>query len=62
MCIRDSGGLADRVPRVGDFATSGPPRPAFVGGFGIRARKGAERTPWELRGQMLKSFVGPRSS
>eukprot|EP00969_Alexandrium_andersonii_P323059 14274417-Alexandrium_andersonii.AAC.1 len=34
----------------------------FVGGIGIRAKKGAERTPRELREPTLRPFLGPRSS
>eukprot|EP00969_Alexandrium_andersonii_P025561 1116321-Alexandrium_andersonii.AAC.1 len=39
-----------------------PSRPAFVGRFGSCAKDRAERTPRELRGAMLRPFLGPRSS
>eukprot|EP00969_Alexandrium_andersonii_P353610 15440297-Alexandrium_andersonii.AAC.1 len=35
---------------------------AFVGRFGICTNNGADTTPWELLGPILKSFLGPRSS
>eukprot|EP00969_Alexandrium_andersonii_P042285 1854747-Alexandrium_andersonii.AAC.1 len=37
-----------------------PSSTAFVGGFGICAKKHAERTPRELRGPILRPFLGPR--
>eukprot|EP00969_Alexandrium_andersonii_P179892 7951532-Alexandrium_andersonii.AAC.1 len=46
MCIRD------RTPSI----------PAFIGGFGICANNGAERTPRELGGPILRPRLGPRSS
>eukprot|EP00969_Alexandrium_andersonii_P111340 4916441-Alexandrium_andersonii.AAC.1 len=33
-----------------------------MGRFGICAKSGAERTPRELRGPILRSVLGPRSS
>eukprot|EP00969_Alexandrium_andersonii_P313226 13839066-Alexandrium_andersonii.AAC.1 len=41
-----------------------PARPlaGFVGRFGICAKNGADHTPPELRGSVLKQFLGPRSS
>eukprot|EP00969_Alexandrium_andersonii_P325209 14369627-Alexandrium_andersonii.AAC.1 len=35
---------------------------AFIGRFGICMKDGAERTPRELQGPLLRSFSGPRSS
>eukprot|EP00969_Alexandrium_andersonii_P354369 15442007-Alexandrium_andersonii.AAC.1 len=35
---------------------------AFVGGFWICAKNGADRTPRELRGPILRPFLGPRNS
>eukprot|EP00969_Alexandrium_andersonii_P136873 6055568-Alexandrium_andersonii.AAC.1 len=39
-----------------------PEQPLFAVIFGISANNGAERTPRELRGSMLRPFLGPRSS
>eukprot|EP00969_Alexandrium_andersonii_P193242 8535330-Alexandrium_andersonii.AAC.1 len=38
------------------------PLACLVGGFSICARNGAERAPPELRGAMLRPFMGPCSS
>eukprot|EP00969_Alexandrium_andersonii_P321087 14187976-Alexandrium_andersonii.AAC.1 len=52
MCIRDS---PPEAP---------PARPParLIGRFGICAHSGAERTPPELRGSILRPLRGPRSS
>eukprot|EP00969_Alexandrium_andersonii_P128501 5678487-Alexandrium_andersonii.AAC.1 len=44
-------------------ASGGLPTPrsaVFVGSFGMCTENGAERTPRELQGPILRSFPGPR--
>eukprot|EP00969_Alexandrium_andersonii_P331303 14643250-Alexandrium_andersonii.AAC.1 len=43
-------------------APSAHPPARLVGRFGICAKSGAECTPRELRGQILRPSLGPRSS
>eukprot|EP00969_Alexandrium_andersonii_P055671 2453808-Alexandrium_andersonii.AAC.1 len=54
MCIRDRDPPREAPP-------ARPPA-RFAGRFGNCAKNGTERTPPELQGLHLRSFLGPRSS
>eukprot|EP00969_Alexandrium_andersonii_P037250 1632162-Alexandrium_andersonii.AAC.1 len=50
------------VPRLRISRLRTPSIPAFVGRFGICAQSGAECNSSELRGPLLRLFLGLRSS
>eukprot|EP00969_Alexandrium_andersonii_P353020 15438930-Alexandrium_andersonii.AAC.1 len=56
-CSSEDCGLEPAAFAISRFRT--PSIPAFVRRFGISARSGAERTPRELRGPILRLFLGP---
>eukprot|EP00969_Alexandrium_andersonii_P305971 13525634-Alexandrium_andersonii.AAC.1 len=49
-------------PRTPREAPPAHPPARFVGRFGICAKNGADRTPPELQGPILRPCLGPRSS
>eukprot|EP00969_Alexandrium_andersonii_P149976 6632100-Alexandrium_andersonii.AAC.1 len=66
MCIRDriaDWRIADWNSLLGDFVPSDPPESPLSRADSESPRKNAaELTPRELRGPMLRLFLGPRSS